>query len=260
MPRRLLLLVCAGALAAAAAVGAVPAGAAPERAPATLRVLVTNDDGVASTGIDVLVEALRELPRVKITVVAPAENQSGKGDTTTPSVPPATETATASGYPATAVPGTPADSVLYGLDEVVTKPPHVVVSGINEGQNLGPALEISGTVGAARTAARQGVPALAVSQGLADEPDYPEGAELAIDWVKEHRKRLVRGSVGTDEIANLNVPTCATGEVRGVVEVPPLLTGELLPPSNCESTLEDPPDDVIAFSNGFATLSEIPAN
>jgi len=260
MSRRLLLLVCAGVLAAGAVVGAVPAGAAPERAPATLRVLVTNDDGVASPGIDALVEALRDLPRMKITVVAPAENQSGKGDTTTPSVPPAAETTTASGYAATAVPGTPADSVIYGLDEVVTKPPHVVVSGINQGQNLGPALEISGTVGAARTAARQDVPALAVSQGLADEPDYPEGAELAIDWVKEHRKRLVRGSVGTDEIANLNVPTCVTGEVRGVVEVPPLLTGELLPPSNCESTLEDPPDDVIAFSNGFATLSEVPTN
>jgi len=257
--RRLVILMSLAALAGVAVFGSVPAGAAPAQKAATLRVLVTNDDGVAALGIDTLVEALRELRRVKVTVVAPAENQSGKGDTTTPSVPAATETTTASGYPATAVPGTPADSVIYGLDEVVAKPPHVVVSGINEGQNLGPALEISGTVGAALTAAREGVPALAVSQGLGDEPDYPEGAELAIDWVKEHRKRLVRGSVDADEIANLNVPTCTTGEVRGLLEVPPMPTGELLPPSNCESTLEDPPDDVVAFSNGFATLSEIPA-
>jgi 5'-nucleotidase len=257
--RRRAVLMSLSVLASAAWLGALPARAAPANKPATLRVLVTNDDGVAAPGIDVLVEALRELPRLRVTVVAPAENQSGKGDATTPDLPPATETTTASGYPATAVPGTPADSVIYGLDDVVTKPPHLVVSGINEGQNLGPALEISGTVGAALTAARDGVPALAVSQGLGDEPDYPEAAELAIDWVKEHRKRLVRRAVDADEVANLNVPTCATGEVRGLVEVPPLLTGELLPPSNCESTLEDPPDDVVAFSNGFATLSEIPA-
>jgi 5'-nucleotidase len=247
------------AVASAAMLGSLPAGAAPAQKPATLRVLVTNDDGVGAPGIDVLVEALHQLPRSKVTVVAPAGNQSGKGDTTTPGLPPASEAATASGYPATAVPGTPADSVLYALDDVVTKSPHLVVSGINEGQNLGPALEISGTVGAALTAAREGVPALAVSQGLADSPDYPEAAELAIAWVKEHRKRLVRGSVDPDEVANLNVPTCATGEVRGVVEVPPLPIGDLLPPSNCESALEDPPDDVVAFSNGFATLSEIPA-
>jgi len=259
MRRRLVILVSLAALASVAVFGPVPAGATPAEKRTALRVLVTNDDGVAAPGIDVLVEALRELPRVKITVVAPAENQSGKGDATTPGLGPATEVRTASGFPATAVPGTPADSVVYGLEEVVAKPPHLVVSGINEGQNLGPALEISGTVGAALTAARDGVPALAVSQGLGDEPDYPEGAELAIDWVKEHRKRLVRGSVDTDEIANLNVPTCATGEVRGLVEVPALLTGELLPPSNCESTLEDPPDDVVAFSNGFATLSEVSA-
>ena len=259
MRRRLVVFVALPPLASIAVLGSVPVGAAPAQKPATLRVLVTNDDGVAAPGIDVLVEALRELPRLKVTVVAPAENQSGQGDATTPGLPAAAETTTASGYPATAVSGTPADSVAYGLDDVVAKTPHLVVSGINEGQNLGPALEISGTVGAALTAARDGIPALAVSQGLADEPDYAAGAALAIDWVKDHRKRLVRGTVDADEIANLNVPTCATGAVRGLVEVPPAPTGELLPPSNCESTLEDPPDDVVAFSNGFATLSEIPA-
>ncbi|MGH9032116.1 MAG: 5'/3'-nucleotidase SurE [Acidimicrobiia bacterium] len=260
MLRRWLLLLSLAALTGAGALGSsATAGAAPAQKTPKLRVLVTNDDGVAAAGIDVLVEALRELRRVKVTVVAPAENQSGKGDATTPGVLSATDTTTASGFRATAVAGTPADSVLYGLEDVVTKEPHLVVSGINEGQNLGPALDISGTVGAALTAAREGIPALAASQGLGDEPDYPEAAELAIDWVKEHRKRLVRGRVDPDEIANLNVPTCATGEVRGLVEVPPLTTGELLPPSDCESTLEDPPDDVVAFSNGFATLSEIPA-
>lgn len=259
MLRRLIVLVCLAALGIVTVAAPESATAAPKK-PRTLRILVTNDDGVGAPGIDVLVEALLDLPRVKITVVAPAENQSGTGDTTTPAsdTVATADATTASAYPATAVSGTPADSVTVGLDEIVKKPPHLVVSGINEGQNLGPALDLSGTVGAARTAARAGVPALAVSQGLADDPDYPEAAELAIDWVKEHRKRLARGKVSVDEIANLNVPTCTTGEVRGLVEVPAELMGELLPPSNCESTLEDPPNDIVAFENGFATLSEVP--
>jgi 5'-nucleotidase len=261
--RRLVVLVFLSAVTGTAVVGEAAASAAPAHKPATLRILVTNDDGVGAPGIAILVEALLDLPRVKVIVVAPAGEQSGTSDQMTPGAPEtlvADEAETAGGYPATAVDGFPADSVVYGLDEVVAKPPHLVVSGINAGQNLGPALDLSGTVGAARTAARAGVPALAVSQGLADEPDYPEGADLAIDWIKEHRKRLVQGKVATDEIANLNVPTCTTGSVRGVVEVPAQPTGELLPASDCTSTLEDPPDDVVAFQNGFAPLSEVPAD
>ncbi|HEX6312241.1 MAG TPA: 5'/3'-nucleotidase SurE [Acidimicrobiia bacterium] len=266
MLRRLTVVLAIAHLAIAilAAAGVGHALGEPDAAaryrPKTLRVLVTNDDGVGAAGIDVMVEALVDLPRVKVTVVAPAENQSGTGDRTSPAgVDVATaEASTAGGYPATAVSGTPADSVIVGLEDVVAKPPHLVVSGINEGQNLGPALDISGTVGAARTAAIAGVPALAASQGLGDDPDNEVAADLAVDWVKAHRKRLVKGTVDADEFANLNVPTCTTGSVRGLVEVRPEPTGELLPPADCSSTLEDPPTDVVAFENGFATLSEIP--
>src|SRR2546425_7194581 len=83
--------------------GAAPALAASSE---TLRVLVTNDDGVAAPGIDALVTALTANPNLQVTVVAPATNQSGTGDNkTTASTLPVAASMTSSGYPATAVSG-----------------------------------------------------------------------------------------------------------------------------------------------------------
>ena len=258
------VIVATGVLTLAASVGIAPAsGDVPsKKKQKTLRVLVTNDDGVEGEGIDALVEALIDLPRVKVTVVAPAKDQTGQGDKTTPGELTASETALISGYDATAVNGRPADSVIYALDELGVKP-HVVVSGINAGQNLGPAADqASGTVGAAKTAVRRGIPALAVSQGFGEPPDYEAGVQEAIKWIKSQRKRLARGNGDEENVVNLNIPTCTVGEVRGLIEDIPLATPQDPYPaeSNCESTLEDPAHDQEAFANGFATLTDIPAD
>ena len=61
-----------------------------------------------------------------------------------------------------------------------------------------------------------------------------------------------------DAVANLNVPTCDTGEQRGLVEVSSATTGNVLDPSDCTSTVEGPTDDVVALANGFAALTEVP--
>src|SRR4051794_29333196 len=82
-----------------------------------VRILVTNDDGVAAPGIDALVEGLRTLEGVEVTVVAPAENQSGKGGTVTGGVLVASDATTTSGYPAKAVAGTPADTIVWAIDQ-----------------------------------------------------------------------------------------------------------------------------------------------
>lgn len=258
--RRCSAFVAVIALGALLAIGA-PAGASqPAKKKPPLRILVTNDDGVASPGIDALVVALLELPRVKVTVVGPATNQSGTSDKTTPGSLVGTETTTESGYPAVAVPGFPADSVNVALDTGLVKKPHVVISGINQGQNLGALSDVSGTVGAARTAARRGIPALAVSQGLGEPPDYAAGAAAAVTWLREHRKELERKvSRGDVLLENLNVPTCTVGEVRGLVEVPIATSAEnAVGPSDCASTLTDPVDDIQAFANGFAVVSTLP--
>ena len=97
--------------------------------------------------------------------------------------------------------------------------PDLVVSGINEGQNLGPVVDLSGTVGAARAGVRKGVPALAVSQGIGQDLDYEVAAGLVVDWIEENLDALRAGEVPTDIVANLNVPTCDTGELRGQLDV-----------------------------------------
>ncbi|GIU87080.1 MAG: hypothetical protein KatS3mg009_1595 [Acidimicrobiia bacterium] len=223
--------------------------------PEPLDVLVTNDDGVGAAGIDAVVEALRVLPGVEVTVVAPATNQSGTGDTTTPGGVTAFPTTTASGYPAVAVNGYPADAVLHALN-VLGENPDLVVSGINDGQNLGPVVDLSGTVGAARVAARSGIPALAASQGLGSPPDFPSGVAAVLDWLEDFR--LGRAGPPYQEVANVNVPTCTAGSIRGTVDVP--LATDLDPsplsPSDCTSTVTAVADDVEAFVHGFVTRSD----
>jgi len=270
----------------AGSAGSGGSGGAGGSSGAVLRILVTNDDGVGAEGIDVLVEALIADPNNDVVVSAPAEQRSGSGDKTIDTDPElcgsgeATPSSTASGYDdATwAVDGCPADAVNYALDPAnglyaADSLPHVVISGINEGQNVseGVATVLSGTVGAAKTAARDhGVPALATSQGSsvggpvappASDYDYDSGVSAALAWLAEHRSALAAGTVTTDTIDSLNTPTCTAGEIRGLHEV--RLAADAagaFDPQDCESTLEDPKDDVEAFINGFNALSPVPAN
>ena len=225
--------------------------------PEPLEILVSNDDGVGAEGIDVLVTALTALDGVEVTVVAPAANQTGTGGRTTEGPLTTNEAQTASGYEARAVEGYPADTIRVALDELGLTP-DLVVSGINEGQNLGPVVDLSGTVGAARAAARRGVPALAVSQGFGQDLDYEVAAGLVTDWIEAHADALRAGEVPADVVANLNVPTCDTGELRGQVEVASATTGDPLSTSDCTSTAEGQTDDVTAFANGYAPLTEMP--
>jgi 5'-nucleotidase len=157
-----------------------------------LQIVVTNDDGVEGEGIDVLAQELQALPDVEVTVVAPAGDETGTGDQSTEGDVQYTESELISGFPATAVDGFPADSVNVAIQELGLDP-DVVVSGSNAGQNIGPLIELSGTVGAAATAARQGVPAVAISQGLGEPIDYPSGVEAAVTWVEDHRDDYLTG-------------------------------------------------------------------
>lgn len=228
-----------------------------------LNILVSNDDGYSSEGIDTLVQALRKLPNVNITVSAPATNKSGTGSSTTPGALTATQQHTISGYPATAVNGFPADSVNYGLAHVVKVKPDVVLTGVNQGQNLGPVAALSGTVGAAKAGAAAGIPALAASAGGASPLDYAGTAKLVVDWVTAHRAALLdhHATVG---VVNLNVPTCFSGTLRGLKQEP------LSPKSDmsaaisdagidCSSTATSFTGDVEAFNAGFATATQLTA-
>src|SRR5262245_31833839 len=227
----------------------------------SLRILVSNDDGVAAPGIDALVRALTAEPETEVTVVAPATNQSGAGGKTTAGTLAATQATTAGGFPATAVEGSPADSVDYALSTVLTSPPDLVMSGANAGQNLGPLVDISGTVGAARAAAQQGIPSLAVAAGFGSQFDFKSAVDAAIAWLRDHRGVLLSSHGPPTSVSNLNVPSCAAGSVRGQVNVPldPTATpGAAAAPADCTSTAPAGSTDVTAFEVGFATLSDVP--
>ncbi len=249
--RRLTALLALGAALAAAA----PASAAP------LHVLITNDDGVRAEGIDALARAVLAEPDTRITIVAPASNQSGTGGRTTPGPLDRFAETTRSGLPATAVRGTPSDSVRVALEDVIPADlPDLVLSGVNDGANLGAVRDNSGTVGAARAAANRGLPALATSQGSGSPARFEDGVAATIAWLRANRGSLVPGTV-----QNLNTPTCRFGaHALGLLDVPAtnafdldtLLFAAGQQPV-CRATGAAPRDDVRAYKQGYSALSPI---
>lgn len=235
-----------------------------------LRILVTDDDGIDGPGYIALVEALQEVEDVELTLSAPAENQSGSSDSTTVGEVTSTETEVA-GLPATAVDGFPADAVVAAIEAAPdgARSFDLVMSGINAGQNVGSLEQLSGTVGAARTGARNGIDAFAISQGLtmddSVEPDFATSAELAVEWLEENRQEILETPIADGEagfLFSMNVPTCVTGELRGVYETDEGgvdLAGRETSTGDCTSTAE-PTDEVDAFIQGYAPLVPLPAD
>lgn len=240
------------------------AGGGPVATPTTIdqrpvRIVVTNDDGIGSPGLDQLVAGLQALPEVEVTVVAPLENQSGTSDRTTEGGAPTSAGTTASGIAGTAVAGFPADSVLVAINDLGLDP-DVVVSGVNAGQNVGPLAAVSGTVGAARTAARLGVPALAASAGVVyDRAQVQVAVQLVADWIISNRNRL-RARNLPPQVVSFNIPTCDPASMGELVGVP---LGRTIPDgvnvfeSSCDGVLA-PADDVYAMVTGFPAETRIP--
>lgn len=162
-------------------------------------ILVTNDDGIHSPGLHVLAEALRVLGQV--VVVAPDRERSAIGHALTLHSPlRAMERAT----DCWVVDGTPADCVNLGIHGLLASPPDLVVSGINQGANLGDDLTYSGTVAAAMEATLMGVPALAVSlaSNRFAEEDFLWGGQ----WAAKLATMIKDHGLPADTFLNVNVP------------------------------------------------------
>ena len=146
------------------------------------QILLTNDDGIRSPGLWAAAEALSSLGYV--TVAAPREQSSGTGrglpSTSDGIILPQQLVVGGREWTVYSVGGTPAQTVQFGILEILPQAPDLVVSGINYGENVGTGVTISGTVGAALEASALGVPALAVSLetdikhhlSLSDEVDF----------------------------------------------------------------------------------------
>ena len=190
----------------------------------TYRILITNDDGVASPGLLAVYEAVKSLGEAII--VAPATQQSAVGRSMTLFEPLRVEMITLPGTVAYAVNGTPTDSVVIGMYVVMAdKRPDLVISGINIGENLSAeAATTSGTIGAALEAANQGIPAIAVSMHVLDEADKFATAVRARDFAVGQRvirtlaeHVLEHGMPEGVDVLNVNVPASATEDTPVVV-------------------------------------------
>ena len=153
------------------------------------------------------------------------------------------------------------------------------MSGINFGQNLGNVTELSGTVGAARTANRLGIPAIAISQGFASPINYGQAAFTARDVDRVVPLELRVAGPLKPQTVNFNVPSCPSGATRGLLVVPlgrttdvggytlqsgttgngtfapTVVTRTRSRPPNCLSTETGFDNDIDAFNNGYITAT-----
>jgi 5'-nucleotidase len=134
-----------------------------------IQILLTNDDGILSPGLWAAAAALSKLGYV--TVAAPSEQVSGTGRSLPRSlqggrIEKTVLTINEQEWPVYAIGGSPAQTVQHAVLEIMPGPPHLVVSGINYGENFGTSITISGTVGAAMEAAAMGIPSIAISLQL----------------------------------------------------------------------------------------------
>ncbi|MGB9936326.1 MAG: 5'/3'-nucleotidase SurE [Methanobacterium sp.] len=179
-----------------------------------MRILITNDDGVNSSGIVAVKNAVNGLG--EINVVAPATQQSGIGHALTLFEPIRVTPATLlDGSHAHSVSGTPTDAVILGIYEVMDEKPDLLISGINIGENLGMAeLTTSGTIGAAMEAVVHGVPAIAVSmQVTRDDIKFHDGhVDIDFDFAAKITRKisnmiLKKGLPDGVDFLNVNVPS-----------------------------------------------------
>ena len=172
-----------------------------------MRVLLTNDDGITATGLNVMRRALLELADVDLEVIAPDSNRSATGRAVTLRDPIwVEEVEFGDGTTGFATDGTPVDCVRFASLGLIEAPPELIVSGINHGANLGDDITYSGTVAAALEGILLGVPAVAVSQVRGG--DFAQLAAFVARVVEE----LDDVPMPAGTLLNVNGPG---GEVRG---------------------------------------------
>jgi len=169
-----------------------------------VNILLTNDDGVASEGIQKLALALRAKGKYRVTVVAPDINRSGISNAVSLLHSPVKLTKL--GQDTWSCSGYPADCVIAARLGAFAPKPDMVLSGINRGENLGTDLIYSGTAAAARQAALAGIPAVALSLAGKDVFYWDMAASWAADYLEELAAFAVK-----DHFANVNIPNSPGG-------------------------------------------------
>ena len=181
-----------------------------------MRILISNDDGIAANGIRVLTKALAKDHEVY--VIAPDRERSAAGHSLTLHTPlRVEELESISGAKRTWVTtGTPGDCVKIGINAILTKEerPDLVISGINHGPNLGADILYSGTVSCAMEGAMMGIPSIAVSLASM-QMDYDD-FKYTGKFIRTMLKRLENFKFQIKTILNVNVPALDVEDIAGV--------------------------------------------
>jgi 5'-nucleotidase len=172
-----------------------------------MRILVSNDDGYFAPGIEHLAAALAKC--ADITVVAPERDRSGASNSLTLDRPLFVRRAP-NGF--LFVNGTPTDCVHLAVTGLLDHLPDMVISGINDGANMGDDTVYSGTVAAATEGYLLGIPSVAISLASKTAAHFETAAQVAVELVERH----ARAPAGA-WLLNVNVPDIAPSALRGIV-------------------------------------------
>lgn len=231
-----------------------------------MHILLTNDDGIFAPGLAALYTRLSRLG--KVTVVAPADVQSGASHSISLReirCDPVEIVGKFSGY---SVEGSPADCVKLAMNELIpaSDPVDLIASGMNCGANVGINVFYSGTVAGAIEGAFYDLPAVAVSAAVDDPMDFDSAAEYAF--------RILRQilPIPPAHVINLNIPPLSRGRPKGVRVVPQSTHGfeefycsreddngqsiyTLTGGSHLDPEAEEPTTDTQALFAGYITLT-----
>lgn len=172
----------------------------------SLKILLSNDDGYSAPGLNILAQHIAKI--AEVTVVAPERNRSGASNSLTLDRPLNVRKAS-NGF--LYVNGTPTDCVHLALTGLMESAPDMVISGINDGANMGDDTIYSGTVAAAMEGYLLGIPSFAFSMSQHNATHFETAAKIAVELVQHYQKNDFKAPT----LLNINVPDVPYAEIRG---------------------------------------------
>ncbi len=173
-----------------------------------MKILLSNDDGYFAPGLTILAEHIAKI--AEITVVAPERNRSGASNSLTLDRPLSVKKATNGFF---YVNGTPTDCVHIALTGLMETMPDMVISGINDGANMGDDTIYSGTVAAATEGYLLGIPSIAISMSQHNSSNFETAAIVAVELVQH----FIKNGFKSTTLLNVNVPDIPYEELKGRV-------------------------------------------
>lgn len=177
----------------------------------SLKILLSNDDGIDAPGLAALFDKL--IPLGSVTVAAATKNQSGVSHSIAPDGPIWVSEMEKKGHKWYAIEAPPATCVRLALESLLPEKPDIVIAGINKGDTTGVVTYYSATVACAREAAIAGLPAIAVHLERGEAMDYEGAASFIAELVQEIKKKELKSRI----FLNICIPSLPKDRMRGVL-------------------------------------------